>query len=208
MPAFPWSCRRRRPPQRARGGDPLGRIVARSHLPALLAVGVLSCGSPAGSTAGEGTSGPSNSEEFAAVAGDFTGFHSWESFDTTGGAALAGIHDGSTVTEYLNRAPATGAKEFPVGTIIVKEATGGTIPHELFAMVKRGGSFNSGAPGWEWFDLSPVAGGKDTVTIVWRGFGPPAGDTYGGDAKAGCNACHTACGNDAVCAEPLALSNF
>jgi len=145
---------------------------------------------------------------FVAFAEDFRGFHSWPSYDVTDGAALAGIHDGSTVTEYLNKEPKHGATEFPVGTIIVKEATGGTIPHELFAMVKRGGGFNSGAPGWEWFDLSTVMDGKDGVSIVWHGFGPPAGDTYGGDATAGCNTCHVACGNDAVCAKPLALSNF
>ena len=30
----------------------------------------------------------------------------------------------------------------------------------------------------------------------------------GGDAKAGCNTCHTACNNDAVCAKPLALTKF
>jgi hypothetical protein len=143
---------------------------------------------------------------FVAVASDFRGFHSWDSYDVTAGAALAGIHDGSTVTEYLIEAPPHGSKEFPIGTIIVKEATGGTIAHELFAMVKRGGGFNDGAPGWEWFDLSPTK--DDSVAIVWRGFGPPVGDTYGGDASAGCNTCHTACGNDAVCAKPLALSNF
>ena len=75
-------------------------------------------------------------------------------------------------------------------------------------MVKRGGGFNSGAPGWEWFDLQLLDDGKDGVSIVWRGFGPPAGDTYGGDATSGCNTCHTACDNDAVCAKPLALSKF
>lgn len=170
----------------------------------------LGCGSPASAD----DDGSSTREQriksgvFVAVAKDFRGFHSWDSYDVTAGAALAGIHDGSTVTEYLIDSPPHGAKEFPVGTIIVKEATGGTIAHEMFAMVKRGGGFNDGAPGWEWFDLSPVNDGKDSVTIVWRGFGPPAGDTYGGDAKAGCNTCHTECGNDAVCAKPLALSSF
>ena len=145
---------------------------------------------------------------FVAVIEDFRGYHSWEGFDATDDAALVGIHDGSTVTEYLSRRPPSGAKEFAVGTIIVKEATGGTLAHEVFAMVKRGGGFNSGAPGWEWFELGNLDDGKDGVKQIWRGFGPPMGDTYGGDANAGCNTCHTECGNDAVCAKPLKLSSF
>jgi len=169
---------------------------------------LLTCGAP---PKDDGSTSPDErvaSGVFVAVANDFRGFHSWKSYDVTDDAELAGIHDGSTVTEYLNKQPPHGSEEFPIGSIVVKEATGGTIPHELFAMVKRGGGFNDGAPGWEWFDLSPLDDGKDGVSIVWRGFGPPSGDTYGGDAKAGCNTCHTACGNDAVCAKPLALSNF
>ena len=100
-------------------------------------------------------------------------------------------------------------KALPVGTIIVKEATGGTMAHELFAMVKRGGGFNSGAPGWEWFELENLDDGKDGVKIVWRGFGPPVGEEYGGDAEGGCNKCHGACsGNDSVCSSALQLTNF
>jgi len=67
-------------------------------------------------------------------------------------------------TEYIKRPPASGSSEFPVGTLIVKEATGGTIPHEIFAMAKRGGGFNRDAPGWEWFELQ-----DQPVVIVWRG---------------------------------------
>lgn len=168
------------------------------------------CGSPPNENDSTSADERIKSGVFVAIASDFRGFHSWKPYDVTDGAALAGIHDGSTVTEYLNKKPPHGSKQFPIGTIVVKEATGGTIPHELFAMVKRGGNppFNDGAPGWEWFDLTVVNDGKDSVSITWRGFGPPVGDTYGGDAKAGCNTCHTACGNDAVCAKPLALSNF
>jgi hypothetical protein len=184
---------------------------------ALAAVLTSTCGSPATETGGSGSSTTARvtstdarikSGVFVAVAGDFGRFHSWTSYDVTGDAELAGIHDGSTVTEYVNNPPPHGSEEFPIGTIIVKEATGGTVPHELFAMVKRGGGFNAGAPGWEWFDLGLLNDGKDGTSITWRGFGPPAGDTYGGDAKAGCNTCHTECGNDAVCAKPLAFSNF
>ena len=145
---------------------------------------------------------------FVAVSEDFRGYHTWDAYDVTGGAADAGIHDGSKVMEYLNAPPKSGADEFPIGTVIVKEATGGTAMHEIFAMVKRGGGFNSVARGWEWFDLLPANDGKDGVTIHWRGFGAPAGDTYGGAVNGGCNTCHRDCGNDAVCAKELALSNF
>lgn len=76
-----------------------------------------------------------SSATFLAFASDFRSYHSWQRYDVTDDAALAGIHDGSTVTEYVNSLPPHGSKAFPVGTIIVKEATGGTIPHELFAAV-------------------------------------------------------------------------
>ena len=76
-------------------------------------------------------------------------------------------------------------------------------------MVKRGGGFNAGLPGWEWFELVNLDDGSDGVKINWRGFGPPDGsETYGGDASSGCNTCHLACGNDGVCATPLNLTNF
>lgn len=147
-------------------------------------------------------------DPFVAVPTDFAGYHSWQKFDVTEDADLVGIHDGSIVMEYVNQLPPSGSKEFPVGTRVVKEATGGTIPHEIFAMCKRGGGFNTGAPGWEWFELSNLDNGKDEVKFVWRGFGPPNGETYGGDPNAGCNKCHTDCNNDAVCAKALALSKF
>jgi hypothetical protein len=161
---------------------------------------------------GGGESGqpsPGQDQIFLAVAEDFRGYHERPSFDVSGEAALIGIHDGSVITEYINQLPPSGATEFPLGTIIVKEATGGTMAHELFAMVKRGGGFNSGAPGWEWFELENLSDGKDGVKIVWRGFGPPVGEEYGGDAEGGCNKCHGACsGNDSVCSSALQLANF
>ncbi len=141
---------------------------------------------------------------FVAFAADFRGFHSWPAYDVTEDADLVGIHDGSTVMEYINALPPAGATSFPVGTVIVKEATGGTQAHEMFAMVKRGGGYNSGAPGWEWFELENT--GTDDVIIVWRGVGPPSGETYGGDPNGGCNKCHVDCGNDAVCAKALDLT--
>jgi hypothetical protein len=147
-------------------------------------------------------------EPFLAFAEDFHGYHDWKSFDVTEDADLVGIHDGSKVIEYINNLPPTGSTTFPVGTIIVKEATGGTQAHELFAMVKRGAGYNPGIPGWEWMEIGNLGDGCDRARIVWRGVGPPAGETYGGDPNAGCNTCHTACGNDGVCAKPLNLANF
>lgn len=177
----------------------------RARLALGLGLAALGCGG--GSTDG-GTPGAGGATTFLAFSKDFRGYRAWAAYDVTGDADLAGIHDGSTVIEYLNHAPPSGLDEFPVGTIVVKEATGGTLPHELFAMVKRGGGFNTGLPGWEWFELENLEDGKDSVNIVWHGFGPPAGDTYGGDAGSGCNTCHRDCGNDGVCATALHLSQF
>ncbi len=168
---------------------------------------VTACNGGGGGNAPSETSS-CNGDVFVAFAKDFRGYHSWDGFDVTDGAELAGIHDGSTVIEYINHQPSGGLSEFPLCTIIVKEATGGTIPHELFAMVKRGGGFTSGLPGWEWFELANLDDGQDSVKIVWQGFGPPKGETYGGDVNSNCNTCHNACGNDGVCAQELNLANF
>jgi hypothetical protein len=162
---------------------------------------------------GGGTTGtPDASTPFLAFATDFTGYHGWPSYDTSDAGTLVGIHDGRPITEYINTLPPHGSTSFPVGTIVVKEVSGlepdgGT--HPVLAMVKRGGGFNaSGSDGWEWFEIAPHGDDKDTVHVVWRGVGPPIGDTYGGDASAGCNVCHVDCGNDSVCAHALSLSNF
>jgi len=149
-----------------------------------------------------------SSTSFLAVAADFRGYRSWPAFDVSAEAVIVGIHDGSTVTEYVSALPPSGSTEFPLGTLIVKEAIGGTMEHELFAMARRGGNFNStGARGWEWFELVNLEDGKDSVKINWRGFGPPLGEMYGGDPNSGCNMCHKAC-VDSVCATPVQLSNF
>jgi hypothetical protein len=178
---------------------------SRSSLAVVAALAVAACGGSGGTHPDGGTDGDNICLAFAK---DFRGYHSWEAFDVTGGAELAGIHDGSTVMEYINQLPGSGLTHFPTCTIIVKEATGGTIPHELFAMVKRGGGFNAGLPDWEWFELQNIDDGTDRVTILWQGFGPSDGESYGGSDMNGCNTCHSACGNDGVCAKELALENF
>ena len=145
---------------------------------------------------------------FIAFSADFAGFHDWQSFDVTKDAAPGTIHPDAMLIEYLNKPPPSGSTEFPVGTIIVKEGTDGdVIGRQYFAMVKRGPNWNvDGATGWEWFELRNLT--DSTVGIVWRGVGPPAGEVYGGDPNAGCNTCHVQCGNDAVCAPAVQLSQF
>jgi hypothetical protein len=151
---------------------------------------------------------PPAGSAYLAFAQSFHGYHGWPSYDVTEDAELVGIHDGSVVTEYINRLPPSGSLEFPIGTLVVKEATGGTIEHEIFAMAKRGGGFNATATGWEWFELENLDCADDRVKLIWRGVGPPIGEMYGGDPNGGCNSCHAECGNDAVCAKALQLDTF
>lgn len=153
------------------------------------------------------SSGPGDaSETFLAFSSTFAPFRSWTSFHSDGPT------DDGTVpadvlgprTQYINTPPPHGASEFPVGTVIVEARESGL--QKIFAGVKRGGGFNTGgATNWEWFELTDAP-----VTIVWRGVGPPLGDTYGGDPSGGCNACHAKCGaaNDYVCSPRLALGAF
>ena len=169
----------------------------------------LACGgahaTPAPPTTDAGVTG----DVFVAFADDFQNFESWRSFDVTATAQPGTVHPDAQLIEYLKTSPPSGSTEWPLGTLIVKEGTDGVpATRKFFAMVKRGGGFNPGAPGWEWFELQNTTADDGTVQIVWRGVGPPAGDTYGGDPTAGCNSCHTACGNDAVCAPALALTGF
>jgi hypothetical protein len=74
-------------------------------------------------------------------------------------------------------------------------------------MEMRGGNFDpEGAVSWEWFELQNVD--ADNVRIVWRGNGPPNGETYGGDS-ATCNDCHAgAKSNDFVWTTGFLLSSF
>ena len=141
---------------------------------------------------------------FIAFQTTFAEFRTWTSFHSDG-PADDGTFPADVLgprTQYINKLPPTGATEFTVGTVIVEARENAA--HKIFAGVKRGGGFNStGAVNWEWFEL------EEPINIVWRGFGPPLGDTYGGD-KNGCNTCHVQCGasNDYVCSPKLLLSAF
>lgn len=174
------------------------------------------CGAPAPEACaarnddGTGLPAPTGASSFVAFAAHFQGYQRWAA--TPGvpnpdfGTAVTGtVHDLGPMTVYVNRPPPAGATTFPVGTIVVKEATTGALGQRtVFAMVKRGGAFNdTGALGWEWFEL---VNGCDGVQILWRGVGPPAGEKYGGDAASGCNACHAmGKGNDFVLTKGLRL---
>jgi hypothetical protein len=146
---------------------------------------------------------------FIAIRSDFAPYASWPSFyvgdvPPPDAPDLAGPR-----TVYINRMPPAGAKTFPVGTIIVKAIEPQATPQtwQLFAMVKRGGGFDSPADGWEWFGLSIDA--HDNVAIDWRGDGPPPDGSYGGLASSiGCVFCHqNAKTNDFVQTAALQLAN-
>ena len=203
-------------------------MYPRWHLLSALALVVLAaCSGGDDDGGGPGT--------FLAFAPDFAGFHDWPhdpagapdgGLTDDGGFATAPdaevppdggqvAHDPSIPKTLFYKVPSfagvqdAGVREFPVGTIIVKETDGGELAaRKVFAMVKRGGGYNvSGARNWEWFELDNLEGG--TVRIRWRGVGPPAGEGYGGDKNGGCNTCHAgAVANDYVISANLDLSRF
>lgn len=148
-------------------------------------------------------------ENFIALTRDFEGFEQWQSFALDGGSVPAAdggvsdVHTGVSRTVYLNKKPASGQTAFPVGTVIVKQSDTG----QIFAMTKRGGDYNSkGAPGWEWFELKRTD--TQQLAIVWRGVGPPNGESYN-QGTATCNDCHVgAVSNDYVKSPQLRLSAF
>jgi hypothetical protein len=137
-------------------------------------------------------------ETFIAFESDFKSFRGWEPFPLDG-MEQAPAHLSGPRVVYLNHRPSAGATEWPIGTIIVKEFTQAALAdRQIFAMVKRGGSYNlSGATGWEWWELKNAD--EQTARKVWRGVGPPSGEDYGGDPTGGCNVCHSgAAANDFV----------
>jgi hypothetical protein len=175
-------------------------VISRLAL-AACAVGLAGCGSSGGSGDAGGDPVP-----FLAFTTTFEPFRSWTSFHSDGPA-----DDGTFTpdvlgprTQYINKLPPSGSSEFPVGTVIVEARENGT--QKIFGAVKRGGGFNlTGAVNWEWFELE-----DNPVRIMWRGLGPPGGETYGGDPNGGCNSCHVKCGanNDFICSPQLSLATF
>jgi hypothetical protein len=101
----------------------------------------------------------------------------------------------------LSHAAPKGAKEYPVGTMIVKTIEPPGAPAtdwEVFAMAKRGGDFNpGGARNWEFLRLK-ILPPNDVPHIVTRGLtaadpddgGPGYFDQLGQDFINMCNGCH------------------
>jgi hypothetical protein len=180
----------------SRGGT--GTVRRRRQLLlALVAAALPACGGSAGPAEETGAG-------FIAQGSSFAGFQQWPRFEISG--ELPGSpHVGLQRTVYVNQLPPAGASEFPVGTIVLKTASGSD---EIHAMVKRGPEYNvMGARGWEWFELKFASNGE--LAIAWRGITPPAGvcKTYGGIAGGACNVCHqVAAGNDFVQTPALTLA--
>lgn len=148
---------------------------------------------------------------FVAFSSHFSGFRSWPSMPGVAPGAPqppeagdGGIHP-THLTTYISARPPAGSTAFPVGTLIVKEPGDEPLAtRRSFAMVKRGGGYNvTGARDWEWFELSSLD--EETVSIAWRGFGPPNGESYGGSPTV-CNDCHALnAANDYVWTQGLKL---
>ncbi len=128
-------------------------------------------------------------EEFTAQSSNFAGFRSWAQTITPQHGPDPGgfLHDAHAANDdnmtryiYVNNASATrnSSGNYPNGTIFVKEMkmSDGSSAGVL-AMVKRGGSFNSGNRGWEWFMLDSAGTIQDRSATLMNGL---------------CNGCHVA----------------
>lgn len=160
---------------------------------------------------GGGSEDPAAGGSFIAFPRDFQGFQSWTAFDL-GDDRDDGVMAMGHRRAYINRLPPTASAAFPVGTVIAKTiAEDQPVPGQVFAMAKRGGSYNAqGAAGWEWFELLKTDPSTAPL-ILWRGIVPPAGEIYAGVAGGACNTCHaagTGPANDFVPSDELLLSNF
>jgi hypothetical protein len=183
----------------------MATAIARA-LAALVALTAVGC------STGPTAATPDDSELFQAVSSSFSGFCSWKSAPatTTGDDAGDGLHGLGPLTVYWNQSPPHGATSFPNGTIIVKaNETADPTQRTIFAMVKRGGDFNSsGAVGWDWYSLQQTTAACDVINILWNATVPPGGESYAGTPIGDCNGCHTKTTNDAVWDSALQLSNF
>ncbi len=171
----------------------------------------LSCSTGSGDAADAGSSPLCNgwSEPGVAFPANFAGFHSWSNEPAVGpDGSTDGLHGVGPLRVYWNAAPPRGSSEFPRCTIIVKETEETDVTKRtVFAMVKRGGDYNSNGAGWEWFSLTDDADG--TVQVLWGAPQPPAGETYANQAVGDCNGCHMLDKtNDGVWDTALQLSSF
>lgn len=158
-------------------------------------------------SAGSDGGGEASAGAFLAFASDFAGYQHWQHVGPESSSVAGSVHARGPMTVYWNQNPEHQSESFALGTIIVKEASTDSGTSQTFAMVKRGANFNAtGATGWEWFELQPNT--ATSVTILWRGVGPPTGESYGGDPTT-CNNCHAqAAANDFVWSPALQLGAF
>jgi hypothetical protein len=156
----------------------------------------------AGCSGGPGT--PANTAEFVAGDGDFAGFQAWTMFQLPDHDDLSDlVYPAGTRKAFLNHPPPAGATLYSVGTVIVKtiEVGAGPADWEIFAMTKRGGSFNpAGAKRWEFFLLR--IGGDGEAHVISRGIDPSddgrgdmglptaSGGYFDGQGITPCNVCH------------------
>jgi hypothetical protein len=185
----------------------LGRWARRART--AVVAGILGMSAAACSTTAANDAGAA--PVFIAYASDFSGFHSWTSMPGVAPGAPqpgdGGVHSGP-LTTYINHLPPSGSTSFPIGTIIVKEPNDPPLTtRQIFAMVKRGGGFNSdGADNWEWFELRNID--MTNVEIIWGGAEPLTGESYASNPNL-CNDCHTMnAKNDFVWTQGLQLSSL
>jgi hypothetical protein len=178
------------------------RWLARGFAAIALA-SAIGCGGsdPGGETVEPGT--------FLAFETSFRGYREWEAFPAGTDDGIADSpHVAGRRIAYLSQRPPSGSAAYPVGTIIVKEVINDDpSKNDIVARVKRGGSYNArGAAGWEWFELR--SGAEGGAGILWRGVGPPAGESYLGNVEGGCNACHRGSDDVSILLPTLRLSQF
>lgn len=128
-----------------------------------------------------------NAGAFIALQEHFAPYRTWASVDL-GVRGLVGHPTGRSIV-YAN-GPVPEGCAWPLGAILVKEIRVTDDPRtwEIFALVKRGGSFDANpAAGWEFFTLGLATNG--TPVITGRGINPGT-DSYTGGSGGGCNGCH------------------
>jgi hypothetical protein len=176
--------------------------------PLLLVLAACAACTSGGDSADAGSSGL-----FLPSTQSFDNFQTWSNAPASAkDDAGDGLHGLGPLRVYWNQSPPHGSTSFPVGTIIVKETeeTDVTV-RTVFAMVKVGGGYNEGpggAKGWEWFSLHNNDDGS--VTVLWSGIQPLAGESYANQSIGDCNGCHSvvAAENDYVWDSALQLSSF
>lgn len=97
---------------------------------------------------------PTSPNEYIATDADFQGFRNWTVVVQLSKAQSddGRAHTDAARTVWIKQTNAVRDQngQYPNGTVFVKEVLGG---YGIVAMVKRGGTYNAGHNGWEWFHL-------------------------------------------------------